>query len=362
MSYQVLVLPETISMPLPVVQKIKELVAAGATVIGPKPEKDSGLKDYPLCDTRIKEMATAIWGKCDGKAIKQQVYGKGKIYWNVPVKEVLKEKGMGPDFLVDDTNAFIDFIHRRVGDTEVYFITNRNNQSAKTVCRFRITGMQPEIWDAVTGEMSAVKTFSQENGYAGITLPFAPFQSWFIIFKKGAMNKPVKTKIPGSNFLSYTPVQELTGPWTVHFDPKWGGPDSVEFNTLEDWTQRPEEGIKYYSGAATYVKQFDAADLQPGALLFLETGVVKNIAELKLNGKKLGILWTAPWRVEISGLLKATGNVLEITVVNCWPNRLIGDAALPPEKRLTHTNIAFKKEAPLMASGLLGPVIITKGV
>jgi hypothetical protein len=358
MSYRVLVLPETKVMPLPVLQKIKELVSAGATVVGPKPEKDSGLKDYPQSDVRIRELAAAIWGKCDGHNIKQQVYGKGKIYWNVLLKDVLKEKGVGPDFICDNDNAFIDFIHRSVGDAEVYFITNRSNREEKVTCRFRSIGSQPQIWDAVTGEMNPVKAYSHAAGYTGIPLQFAPFQSWFIVFPKTAMQKPVAARNAATNFPSFTPVQELTGPWTVHFDVKWGGPASVEFNTLEDWTQRLEEGIKYYSGAATYVKRFDANDIRPGKQYFLETGVVKNIAELTLNGKKLGILWTAPWRVEVTGLLKPTGNVLEIVVVNCWPNRLIGDAALPPEKRLTRTNITFRKDAPLMSSGLLGPVLL----
>jgi hypothetical protein len=361
MSYRVLVLPETTVMPVPVLQKLKELVFAGATVIGPRPEKDSGLKNYPQCDVRIKELATAIWGKCDGKTIKKQAYGKGKIYWNIPLQDVLKEKGVGPDFICDNENAFIDFIHRTVGDTEIYFITNRNNREEKAMCRFRVVGERPEIWDAVTGEMSSAKAYKQVDGYTAIPLQFAPFQSWFIVFKKSAVQKTAAIKTTASNFLSFTPVQELAGPWTVHFDVKWGGPASVEFNTLEDWTKRPEEGIKYYSGPATYVKRFDAKDLQPGAKYFLEPGVVKNIAELTLNGKKLGILWTAPWRIEVTGLLKASDNVLEIVVVNCWPNRLIGDAALPPEKRLTRTNIAFKSDAPLMPSGLLGPVVITKG-
>jgi hypothetical protein len=362
MSYRILVLPENTSMPVPVMQKIKALVFAGATVVGPKPEKDSGLKDYPQCDVRVKELAAAMWGKCDGKNVKQQVYGKGKICWNVPLKEVLKEKGIGPDFICDNENAFIDFIHRSVGDTEIYFIANRNNREEKTTCSFRITGRQPEIWDAVTGEMVPVKTFTQTDGVTKIPLQFAPFQSWFIVFKKAAVQKPVAAKTSSAaNFHSFKPVQELTGPWTVHFDTKWGGPASVEFSSLEDWTKRPEENIKYFSGKATYVKHFDAAGLQSNKPLYLETGIVKNIAELTLNGKKLGILWTAPWRVEITGLLKPTGNVLEIVVVNCWPNRLIGDAALPVGKRLTRTNIVFKSDAPLMPSGLLGPVVIVEG-
>jgi hypothetical protein len=147
----------------------------------------------------------------------------------------------------------------------------------------------------------------------------------------------------------------------VHFDERWGGPASVEFSQLEDWTKRPEEGIKYYSGSATYVKQFDMPNISKGNRYFLNIGVVKDIAELTLNGKKLGILWTAPWRIEVSGILKPTNNKLEIQVVNLWPNRLIGDAALPVDKRLTHTNIEFKKDAPLLPSGLLGPVVVYKG-
>lgn len=361
MSYRILVLPENTSMPVPVLQKIKALVMAGATIVGPKPEKDSGLKDYPHCDARVQELATAIWGKCDGKAIKQQAVGKGKIYWNVSLQDILKENGIGPDFICENDNAFIDFIHRSTEDADIYFITNRNKRDENVTCRFRISGRQPELWDAVSGEMTPVAVFSQTAGYTSIPLAFAPFQSWFIVFKKTASQKNISTQKTAKNFLSFTAVQELTGPWTVQFDTKWGGPASVEFSTLEDWTKRPEEGIKYYSGKASYLKRFDAPDMQPGKRYFLETGVVKDIAELTLNGKKLGVLWTAPWRVEVTGLLKQTGNVLEIVVVNCWPNRLIGDAALPPEKRRTHTNIAFKPDAPLMPSGLLGPVVIAKG-
>lgn len=363
MSYRLLVLPENTSMPVPVMQKIKELVFAGATIVGPKPEKDSGLKNFPQCDVRVKEMAAAVWGKCDGKNVKQHVYGKGKVYWNVPLKEILKEKGIGPDFICDYENAFIDFIHRSVGDTEIYFVANRNNRDEKAVCRFRVQSKTPELWDAVTGETSKIVKAINKDGYIQIDLQFAPFQSWFIVFKKNELQKPARgvAKNNATNFPVLTPVQELTGAWTVHFDTKWGGPASVEFEKLEDWTKRPEENIKYYSGRATYIKHFDAAGIQTGKSYFLETGVVRNIAELTLNGKKLGILWTAPWRVEVTGLLKPSGNMLEIVVVNCWPNRLIGDAALPQEKRVTRTNITFKKNAPLMASGLLGPVVISEG-
>jgi hypothetical protein len=101
---------------------------------------------------------------------------------------------------------------------------------------------------------------------------------------------------------------------------------------------------------------------QPGRRLHLDLGKVKNVAQVRLNGKDLGVVWTAPWQVEITDAVKPAGNLLEIDVVNLWPNRLIGDAALPPEKRLTTTNVtAYTKDSPLLPSGLLGPVTLLLG-
>jgi hypothetical protein len=134
----------------------------------------------------------------------------------------------------------------------------------------------------------------------------------------------------------------------------------VSFERLEDWTKRPEGGIRHYSGTATYRKTFDLDSLTapvPGARYHLDLGAVKNLAAVRLNGRDLGVIWTAPWRVEITANLKRSGNVLEIDVVNLWPNRLIGDASLPADKRITMTNVKkFTKDTPLLPSGLLGPV------
>jgi hypothetical protein len=156
----------------------------------------------------------------------------------------------------------------------------------------------------------------------------------------------------------YSNSQELSGPWTVSFDPKWGGPEEAEFVQLVGWTKRPEEGIKYYSGTATYRKSFDLPAALRGSRrrIALDLGEVKYVAQVRLNGMDLGALWTKPFRVEITNAVKPSGNLLEIDVVNLWPNRIIGDAALPPERRFTRTNISYKKDDPLLESGLLGPV------
>jgi hypothetical protein len=151
----------------------------------------------------------------------------------------------------------------------------------------------------------------------------------------------------------------LSGPWEVAFDPKWGGPEHVTFATLEDWSRRPEDGIRFYSGTAVYRRTFDAPKLQRGQRMFLDLGAVKSLARVRLNGHDLGVVWCAPWRVEISRRVKASGNHLEVAVANLWPNRLIGDQSRPAEQRVAWTTWnPFQKDSPLLESGLLGPVTL----
>ena len=167
----------------------------------------------------------------------------------------------------------------------------------------------------------------------------------------------------GSSLAETRLVQELTGPWEVSFNPDWGGPQHVVFEQLDDWTKRPEEGIRYYSGTATYRKPFEVSLPEAKSLkspVFLDLGIVKNLARVWLNGHDLGVIWTSPWRVEITDALKPGSNDLKIEVVNLWPNRLIGDARLPKEQRRTVTNVEKfdKPGAVLLESGLLGPVTL----
>ena len=160
----------------------------------------------------------------------------------------------------------------------------------------------------------------------------------------------------------FKPIQELTGPWTVKFHPKWGGPDSAAFDQLASWTARSEPGIKFYSGTAIYQNTFDLPESEirnPRALIQIDLGNVRELAEVRVNSKSLGIVWTPPFQVDITSAVRAGANSLEVEVVNFWPNRIIGDQSLPLEKRLTKTNIRkLTKDTPLMESGLLGPVVL----
>ena len=360
------------AMSVEVIKKLRELVRDGATIIGAPPEKAAGLKDYPHCDAEVQSIAAEIWGDLDGTSRTERRFGKGRVIWGKSPREVLLADGVKPDCTyagqAEHPNNF-DYIHRTSGDDEIYFVINRKNQPITQDFTFRVAGKQPEIFDPVSGSIQPANAFQQTDGCTTLPLQFDRFGSYFVVFRK-----PIANEIAGkaeSNFTKLVQVQNLGGPWNVAFDPVWGGPTNAEFPALVSWTRRAEEGIKFYSGTAIYRKTFD---LSPAAgtakesdrkakRLFLEFGNVKEVAEVRLNGQKLGILWCYPWCVDITKAVKPTGNVLEVDVINLWANRVIGDLGQPKEKRFTKTHDAFRfdmltKNTTLIESGLLGPVTL----
>jgi len=358
-----------------VLRKLGELVHGGVTLIGPRPERSIGLANYPHCDTEVSELADALWGTESTPAGQRKV-GAGRVIWGHSIDDVMRADGLSPDLEIREDAATaalteemlsgipspggFDWIHRRIDRADVYFIANLRNAPAGGDFLFRVAGRRPELWDAVTGEIRAAAAFTQTgDGRTTVPLNLPPRGSIFVVFRQTI---PTSQNGPATaNWPALAPAMEFQGPWTVQFDPEWGGPESVVFQELEDWTKRSEPGIKHYSGTATYQKTFDLPETvrQGKQRVYLNLGEVKNLAEVRLNGKELGVVWTAPWRVEITTALQSTGNRLEIDVVNLWPNRVIGDAALPPEKRLTKTNVTmFTPDTPLMPSGLLGPVSV----
>jgi hypothetical protein len=208
------------------------------------------------------------------------------------------------------------------------------------------------IWKFPTGG-----PVNQSAAYDDGKVTVAPYGSSFVVFQKAIATTAAGTV--ARNDPTWSEPHALDGGWELAFDKKWGGPESVQFDQLVSWTTRAEPGIKYYSGKATYRKTFDPpAALTKGGRLRLNLGVVKNVAEVRLNGRHLGVAWTEPFSVDITGALKPAANKLEIDVINLWPNRLIGDATLPAGKRLTRTSVSFDPKAPLLDSGLLGPVTL----
>ena len=363
MSYRVLVLPDRSGISLPVLRKLKDLVKAGATVIGPKPAQTQSLTDFPQCDADVARLASELWGDAAIASPLQRHFGDGRVIYGKTAREVLLADGVQPDFdyrageKSGTPSTILDYIHRSAGDAEIYFVANRLDRWEEADCTFRVMGKAPELWDPVSGVMRVAAGYSQKDGQTTLPLQFAPYGSMFVVFRRPLAH--AASVASGRNFPTFSTPHDITGPWTVHFDPKWGGPESTEFDQLVSWTQRPEPGIKYFSGTATYHKTFDLPEnlRQPGQRLTLDLGDVKNLAEVRLNGKNLGILWALPFRLDMTDAVKPAGNNLEIEVVNFWPNRIIGDQFLSSDKRLTRTNIRkLTKDTPLMNSGLLGPV------
>jgi hypothetical protein len=360
MSYRYLVLPHDASWSVsPVVlRKIKELAEAGVTIIGPRPTTAPGLTDYPRCDEQVKELADACWGPETSVAGKKKA-GSGRVIWGHPLADIVQSDGLAPDVAFRNVNpqANLDWIHRRGDDGDIYFLSNQSAVPVTAEVEFRVSGKQPELWDAVTGQIRNLPEWSEEAARTIVPLEFAPRESYFVVFRN-----PARPGHPNAaaNFPKLKSYGEVAGPWQVSFDPKWGGPESLVFEKLDDWTTRPEAGVRHYSGTATYRQTFDlpAAIRGTRQSVFLDLGRVENLAAVRLNGKQLGVVWTAPWHVEITAAMQPTGNKLEIDVANLWPNRLIGDAALPPEQRFTVTNVrkTYQSDSPLLPSGLLGPV------
>lgn len=234
--------------------------------------------------------------------------------------------------------------HRSDGKTHAFFIANTGKGRGLVACSFSVGKLAPELWNPVTGERRPLAEYQISGSQVRLTLEFAPAQSCIVVFrKKAASVKSDASATLKKNVPEYVTRQELAGPWTVQFDPKWGGPEETQgsrgraskgkpvvFNVLEDWTLRPEKGIKYYSGTALYCQSFDAQTTD--APLYLDLGTVHHLARVRLNGRDLGVVWCAPWGVTVpKGLLKSKNNLLEIEVTNVWANRLIGDEQEPSD-------------------------------
>ncbi len=482
MRYRVLVLPDTDRMTLPVLKKIGSLVQSGATVYGPRPNLSPSLTEN---DAAVQKLAAEVWGNSDDVITTAHNYGKGRVLSSGPLTSALPPT---PDF--NASQSAMNFIHRKVGDAEIYFVSNQGKWGRTVDCTFRVSGKVPELWHPDTGSRETLALYHTTNGMTTIPIQFDPVGSVFVVFRKAAPTdnaisisldgKPLFTPdqnvaidiqkatygVPGDAAKSrdvtsevrqlvasgvralsvsdfnkggdpaYNSVKSLTvdyllngqpetataqeksqlslgessaqtsdnpvlslqsdgtigiqtfhsgdyevamasgkklsaatatlpqpltiaGPWNLAFPPKLGAPATATFDRLMSWTESSDDGVKYFSGTATYEKDIEipAAYLGTGRKLFLDLGTVKNLAEVMINGKSLGILWKEPFRVDITDAAKSGTNKLVIRVTNLWPNRMIGDQKLPEAQRITWASVEpYKADSRLLSSGLLGPV------
>jgi hypothetical protein len=607
LSYRVLVLPEDKRLGVEVLRKVRDMVKEGVALVGPKPEVNPGLTGYPNNDSELRQIADEIWGDLNGSTSTERSYGKGRVFWGLPMATVLDKLNIKPDCDMTSRSgdAPINFLHRRVGEAEVYFVANRRRSSEDVVCTFRVKGKQPELWNPETGEITAINLYDQTDAGVRVPLQLSPSESVFVVFrtpapaqhlrsiakdgttiagtdpfpalpagrqrdvtndftlsvwikpdlnvnlpaqgahnpyepmrsivisppegdtlygkghvscgltagrngvavlehahmdwhtvlavpmpiagwvhvalvyKAGAPSVYVNGKLAGqgeasgniahpglkdvrerdgceyfdgdmsdpelfpealgedriqqlaakgipspiappeiewtgganSELLvwqdgSYTlqgaagnsalkisgigKPTEISGPWQVSFPPNLGAPAQVTLPELISLHQHSDPGVKYFSGTATYSKQISipAGAVSGDRRLYLDLGWVHVLAQVRLNGRDLGLLWKPPFRVDITKAVRPGENKLEVLVTNHWVNRLIGDEQLPPENEYApggnitvipdwylqgkpkppggRTTFAtwkhFDKDSPLLVSGLVGPVRLRTAV
>lgn len=364
-------------------------------------------------------------GAIDGAAVTEKITGKGKVIWGRDINEVLASMKVLPDFSFtsDNPQASFDYIHRNTNDADIYFLSNRfeyrqysdfayrylpvaPDRYEQIDARFRVTGCQPQLWDPMTGTITDIADYREENGTTVIPLHFEPGGSKFIVFKKKATpvrhivnivkgevdpnrTMPLKTASvalvreggvvkaqvfqKGQYTLNWSDgtesrlhsngaiLQPVSGKWQLKLDPYWGTDRQLTLDSLKSWTDFDDPKVKYYSGKGHYTTRFMlASPALKGMRVYLDLGNVQDLAVVRVNDSQPQTLWYFPFRLDITDLVKPGANQLSVDVVNLWANRLIGDRGLPAGKRLTQTNIVkFEKEAmepALRVSGLLGPV------
>jgi hypothetical protein len=352
MRYRVLALdPHSQRMSLPVLRKIRDLVQAGAIVCGAKPTDTPSLADD---QNEFHRIADQLWGTSDGATL-----GKGRVYGKQTLGETLAAIHVAPDFSFTrpqpDTNLL--FVHRKLSDGDLYFVDNRNDRFENVSATFRVAGKSAELWHADTGKTEPASYYTSA-GRTTVPLNLAPWETVFVVFRSPASAH--SRTVPSS---VQTPLENIDGPWQVTFAPDLGAPSSAAFEKLTDWKDNADEGIKYFSGTAAYTKSIDvpAAWMNPGAHIWIDLGSVKNMAEVSVNGKSVGLIWKEPYRVDLTSALKPGANSIEIKVTNGWTNRIIGDRQPNVTKSYTFTTPKFyKADAKLVPSGLLGPVQIVQ--
>ena len=403
MRYRMLVVDlHSEAVPPQALEKIVALAKAGATVVlgRRRPERSPGLRDYPACDEKVRHIAAELWGEAGDQPLTRPL-GSGTVLAGMDMDEALRRTGVAQDYVGPGA-----YIHRRLDDADLYFVTGAGQFEST----FRVAGKEPELWDPTTGEIrDAVCYRTTEDGRTIVPLCLPENGSTFVVFRRPAEKqhlvsltgeagipeiqgrqdqaarlrvwqnggyrlKSSQDKLIALDVQGLPVSKTLAGPWEVGFAPGWGAPQSITFERLIPWNEHSHEAIKYFSGTATYRKEFDLSEAEVKKLVRLQLGQVGQIAGVRLNGKPLGVVWTAPWSVELTGAVKAGKNQLEIAVTNIWMNRLIGDARLPEEQRLTRTNIqlhrgpaklrafqGYTSEDPLIPSGLTGEVRLEFG-
>jgi len=354
-SYRILYLGgRSQRMTLPVLRKLRDLVAQGGLLAGNRPAGSPSLGDDAQ---EFKRVADQLWGRKPAKAGSAHRYKRGRVYAGMTPNEALQALGETSDFAGDVGESQVMFLHRRLDDGDLYFVDSRSAQAFDGKAIFRVTGKAAELWDPATGSTKPT-SFRINGDVTEVPLHLEPYGSIFVVFRKPTTAPELELPQPREN--AVTDLNEvLNQDWSVAFEPGRGAPETVRFDHLTSWSQSADAGVRYFSGTATYAKviTLPRSAFGEGAHLWLDLGDVEDIAEVAVNGKYLGVLWKTPFKVDITSAVHGGSNQIVVQVTNLWVNRMIGDQQPWALKKYAFTNFTpYKAESPLLPSGLLGPV------
>jgi len=347
-TWRVLMLPKTRRISISVLRKVQDYVKGGGVVAGLSPISPTGKVTKEIV-TEFDDIVGAVWQGCsEGQSHR---FSRGVVYCETDGNRVLQAMRVAPDFSSDSMK--LDYVHRRDGDTEIYFVRNETADSIVTKATFRAGGKTPELWNILTGEIAPAEDADTRLGeLVSLTLRLAPYGSVFVVFRSGhASSSPRPT-----DGISEKSI-DLNGPWQLRFQTDRGAPVGEQKVTeLRSWSESSVPGIRYFSGNATYTTHFNNTERMGGRTL-LHLMDVREIARVRVNGEYAGTIWAKPFELRIDRWLKSGDNKLEIEVTNLWPNRIIGDLQQGAAVHYTKTNITkYKLDSPLLPSGLIGPV------
>lgn len=357
-QYRILVLPKLETMRPELLAKIKQLVNEGAVVLGPAPKRSPSQQNQPEADQQVARIAAELWGDVDGVKVKSRKVGNGLIMDGLTMTEAFAMINCVPDCKLPEDNS-VHYGHRTVNGAEVYFVSNQTDKTTMVTPEFRVSGYQPELWNATTGTIRELPAYVQLKNTTSVPLKLAPYESVFVVFCKKA--RKAKAQGMEANYPEPTVFADLNQPWKVQFNPSQRGPEKpVIFDKLIDWTQSSDDRIKYYSGTASYEQNFNVEALPNEENILLGLGDLTAMAKVYVNGKYAGGIWTPPYQLDITDFVTQGENTLRVEVVNTWKNRLIGDLSLPDKKRKTWCPVnEYNANSSIQASGLFGPVTVS---
>jgi hypothetical protein len=358
MEWRALALPTTKRISFAALQRVERYVAEGGTLIGLAPQSVTG-REAPETQTAFKLLVGKLWG-AECATGSHHSYGSGQIFCMTDARVALVAMNVVPDvslvgepqsILSAASDSSLDYIHQRIGDTDLFFIRNGSGQDSNHLLAFRVNGELPEAWDELTGETSPVpEARLLPDGRAEVSLKLPPYGSSILVFANGTGTGPHPAR--PTQAVNVTALK----PWKISFQPERGAPvDPIEATALKSWTEWDDPAVRFFSGTATYRNDVMSPDTPAGGHVWLRFSDVREIAHVTINGKDAGTVWAKPLILRVDQYLKSGENHIEIAVTNLWPNRIIGDLQPTAKQHFTSTNItAYKADSPLLPSGLIG--------